>query len=63
MLVLLTGARGQLGTDVVAAAAKISDLELVAIDRHELDITDQAATLALVRDVSPDVIILSLIHI
>lgn len=57
MLVLLTGARGQLGTDVVAAAAKISDLELVAIDRHELDITDQAATLALVRDVSPDVII------
>ena len=57
MKVLLTGARGQLGSDIVAACAQKPDLELVAIDREELDITNEAATLAMVRDVSPDVII------
>ncbi len=55
--VLLTGAAGQLGTDVRLAAPDYSTIELHAIDREELDITDPSATSALISDIEPDVII------
>jgi len=55
--VLLTGAGGQLGTDVVAAAAKLGDIELHPFSRAELDIADGARVIEVVRSVAPDVIL------
>ena len=52
--VLLTGANGQLGRDVVRAGENI---DLVGFRRAELDVTNRAQTLAKVKDVRPDVII------
>jgi dTDP-4-dehydrorhamnose reductase len=52
--ILLTGANGQLGRDVVRAGENI---DLVALSRAELDVTNGAQTLAKVKDVRPDVII------
>ena len=52
--VLLTGANGQLGRDVVRSGENI---DLVAFSRAELDVTNGAQTLAKVKDVRPDVII------
>jgi dTDP-4-dehydrorhamnose reductase len=54
MRLLVTGAAGMLGRDVVAAA---SDHEVVALARAELDITDAAAVKAAVESARPDVII------
>lgn len=52
--ILLTGANGQLGTDVVAAAA---ELDLHAFGRTELDVTDSTQVLDVIGQVQPDVII------
>src|SRR5690606_35008422 len=46
---LVTGAAGMLGRDVVAALA--DDDDVVALDRHALDLRDAAAVDARVRDV------------
>jgi dTDP-4-dehydrorhamnose reductase len=54
MRLLVTGAAGMLGTDVVAAAA---GHDLVALARAELDITDAGAVRAAVRDVRPEAVI------
>lgn len=56
MKLLVTGAGGQLGADVVLHATAVGD-EVTGVDRAALDITDRAAVLALVRDVRPDVVI------
>jgi dTDP-4-dehydrorhamnose reductase len=55
MRLLVTGAAGMLGTDVVAAAAPGHDV--VAFTRADLDITDAAAVRAAVRDTRPDAVI------
>ena len=55
--VLLTGAAGQLGTDIVAAVLRRSDIELVPTDQDTLDITDLQTTCSRVADVAPQVII------
>src|SRR3954451_10222476 len=55
MRLLVTGAAGMLGTDVVAAAAATHDI--VALARADLDITDADAVRAAVRDTRPDAII------
>src|SRR6188472_3268381 len=55
MRLLVTGAAGMLGTDVVAAAAAAHDV--VPFTRHELDITDHDAVRAAVADTAPDAII------
>lgn len=55
--VLLTGAGGQLGTDIVKANARRDDIELHAFDRAGLDITDGAAVLDAISTTKPDVII------
>jgi len=54
MRLLVTGAAGMLGTDVVAAAA---GHDVVPFTRAELDITDAEAVRAAVRDTRPDAII------
>ena len=55
MRLLVTGAAGMLGTDVVAAAAARHDV--VAFTRAELDITDAEAVRAAVGDTRPDAVI------
>jgi dTDP-4-dehydrorhamnose reductase len=55
MRLLVTGAAGMLGTDVVAAAAARHDV--VPFTRTELDITDHDAVRAAVGDTAPDAII------
>ncbi len=52
--ILLTGANGQLGSDIVLVG---SGLDLHPFTRAELDVTDEAAVLATVSEVRPDVII------
>ncbi len=56
MKVLVTGAGGQLGHDVVLACAAAGD-EVVAADRARLDITDADAVAAAVRAAAPDAIV------
>jgi dTDP-4-dehydrorhamnose reductase len=51
---LVTGAGGQLAREVVRACP---DDEVVALTRSELDITDEAAVVAAVRDHAPDVVV------
>ena len=55
MRLLVTGAAGMLGTDVVAAAAAGHDV--VALARADLDITDSDAVRLAVGDVQPDAVI------
>ena len=57
MKVLLTGAGGQLGIDVIAAAQKHADVELVSFTRAELDVTDADAVRSAMAEVSPDVVL------
>lgn len=56
MRVLVTGAAGQLGLDVVAAFGAAGD-DVVAVDRSTLDITQRDAVLACVREVRPDTVV------
>jgi dTDP-4-dehydrorhamnose reductase len=56
MRVLVTGAGGQLGTDMVAACRTAGD-EVVAADRATLDITDRSAALAAITTLRPDAVI------
>jgi len=53
---MITGAAGQLGTDLVQAATARGD-EVVAVDHQRLDITDASAVSAFVQSESPDTII------
>ena len=54
MRLLVTGAAGMLGRDVVAAAG---DHEVIALARAELDITDAAAVSATIEAARPDAVI------
>lgn len=54
MRVLITGANGQLGHDLVGA---FGDDDVVPLARTELDITDEAAVMAAVRDHEPDLVV------
>ena len=56
MRLLVTGAAGMLGRDVVAAANDAGH-EVVALARADLDITDAAAVRAAVLDARPDAVI------
>jgi len=52
--VLVTGAGGQLGADLLGAFA---DHEVVGLDHGQLDVTDEAAVVAAVRDHGPALVI------
>ena len=54
--VLVTGANGMLGHDVVAEAQSRGH-DVVGLARADLDVTDAAAVRTAVRDASPDVVI------
>jgi dTDP-4-dehydrorhamnose reductase len=54
--VLVTGAGGQLGRDVVAACEQAGD-DVVAAERTRLDVTDRDAVLGSVLSVRPDVVV------
>lgn len=56
MKVLVTGAAGQLGTDVVLHCRSLAD-EVTACDRAELDLADPTAASAVVSAVRPDVVV------
>jgi len=49
--ILVTGARGQLGAELVAALARCG--RVVAVDRATLDLADPDAIVRMVRDVAP----------
>jgi dTDP-4-dehydrorhamnose reductase len=54
--VLVTGARGQLGRDVVIHCQAQGDL-VIGVDRADLDVTDEAAVRAFVAATAPDALI------
>jgi dTDP-4-dehydrorhamnose reductase len=56
MRVVVTGAGGMLGSDIVAAAAARGD-ECFGLTRAQLDVTDGAAVSATVKEIGPEVII------
>ncbi len=56
MKLVVTGARGQLGIDVVAAC-RAADDEVIALDRDGLDITDPMAVRAALQAHRPDAVI------
>ncbi len=55
MRLLVTGAAGQLGTDLVAACRGAGD-EVIAVDRAGLDVCDRSAVLAAVTTLRPDAV-------
>jgi len=57
--VVVTGAGGQLGHDMVAAFA---DHDVVGLTRADLDVTDEAAVVAAVRDHAPDLVVNAAAH-
>lgn len=56
MRLLVTGAAGQLGTDLVTAASAARD-DVVAVDRATLDITDRHAVLSAITTWRPDAVV------
>jgi len=57
MRILVTGARGQLGTDVVRHAEREDRYEVIAADRSRLDVSDRDAVLSAVTTLAPDLIV------
>lgn len=56
MRILITGAAGQLGADLVATCVGSGD-DVIGLDRAGLDIADRSAVLGVVTTVRPDVIV------
>ena len=56
MKLLVTGARGQLGTDVVSEA-KSRNIEVYGVDVQEMDITDAEKVMSVIGDYKPDAVI------
>jgi dTDP-4-dehydrorhamnose reductase len=56
MRVLVTGAKGQLGTDLVTTCTEAGD-EVIACSRHDLDLTDRDSVLSAITSTRPDVVL------
>jgi dTDP-4-dehydrorhamnose reductase len=54
---LVTGAAGMLGRDVADLLARRADTTVVAAGRAQLDVTDEDAVRAALREVGPDVVV------
>ncbi len=57
MKLLLTGAGGQLGNEIIHISARQSDVKLCPLSRHELDITNRNEVIRTVAEIKPDVIL------
>lgn len=62
MKILVTGSKGQVGSCLVKQLSQMPDIELLAVDREQLDITDCAAVTELVNQFKPDAIINAAAH-
>ena len=57
MKILVTGSNGQVGSCLARQLSQMSEIEFLAVNREQLDITDGAAVTNLVNYFKPDVII------
>lgn len=57
MRVLVTGSRGQLGTQLMGLLEPVHQHEVVGVDLPDVDLTDRDASLGLVTSLQPDAII------
>lgn len=55
MKILITGAKGQLGTELIRS--QVPGIELIGVGRSEMDVTDETLVRTLVHDMKPDAII------
>jgi dTDP-4-dehydrorhamnose reductase len=55
--ILITGAAGQLGHDLLRILETTKDYKVIATGRHNLDITDYAKVKGFISDARPDIII------
>ncbi|MCL1090116.1 dTDP-4-dehydrorhamnose reductase [Shewanella profunda] len=62
MKILVTGSNGQVGSSLVKQLNQMPDVEFLAVDREQLDITDGAAVAKLVNEFKPDAIINAAAH-
>lgn len=57
MRVLVTGRTGQVATSLAEAATRWPDIELIAVGRPQLDLTDSATILDPITEARPDVVV------
>ena len=57
MRVLITGAAGQVGSELVVAFASAGSHEVIAVDRATVDVADRDAVLAAITTTRPDVVV------
>jgi dTDP-4-dehydrorhamnose reductase len=57
MKILVTGSNGQVGSSLVKQLSQMPDIEFLAVDREQLDITDSASIARLVNEFKPNAII------
>lgn len=62
MRILITGSNGQVGSSLVKQLSQMTDIEFLAVDREQLDITDNAAVNKLVYEFKPNAIINAAAH-
>ncbi|MEL4250818.1 dTDP-4-dehydrorhamnose reductase [Shewanella xiamenensis] len=62
MKILVTGSHGQVGSCLVKQLSQMPDVEFLAVDREQLDITNSAAVSKLVNQFKPDAIINAAAH-
>lgn len=62
MKLLVTGCYGQVGSCLVKQVSQMPEIELLALDRDQLDITDEQQVNALIEQFQPDAIINAAAH-
>lgn len=62
MKILVTGSNGQVGSSLVKQLNQLPEIEFLAVDREQLDITDCKAVNKLVNEFKPDAIINAAAH-